>query len=90
MDLQYKGVNSRTGRAEWIERDLVRSTLPEGLVMEEWQVKQYIPFVEGIRACIGRDLTKDELNTVAWLAGYEQGTINNIMSLIKSANLQES
>ena len=85
MDLQYKGVNSRTGREEWIERDIARPTLPEGLVMEEWQVKQYKPFVEGIRACIGRDLTKDELNTVAWLAGYEQCTINNIMSLIKSA-----
>ncbi|OCZ50843.1 hypothetical protein [Dehalobacter sp. TeCB1] len=87
MDLQYKGVNSR-GRAEWIERDLARPTLPEGLVMEEWQVNQYIPFVDGIRSYIGRDLTKDELNTIAWLAGYEQSTINNIMSLIKAANLQ--
>jgi|GEM_PF-6674333 DnaJ-class molecular chaperone with C-terminal Zn finger domain len=39
--------------------------------MEEWQVNQYVPFVEGILACIGRDLTKEELNTVAWLAGSE-------------------
>jgi len=87
MDLHYKGVNSR-GRAEWFARDLARSHCPEGLVMEEWQVKQYRPFVEGIRSCIGRDLTKDELSTIAWLAGYEQSTIDNIMSLIKSANMR--
>ncbi|WP_280782342.1 hypothetical protein [Paenibacillus peoriae] len=31
MDLQYKGVNSRTGRVEWIERDLAPSTRPEGI-----------------------------------------------------------
>lgn len=85
MDLKYKGVNSRTGRVEWIERELACPTLPEGLVMQEWQVKQYIPFVKGIQAYIGRELTKDELHTVAWLAGYTQDTINSIMSLIKSA-----
>lgn len=90
MDLHYKGVNSRSGRKEWIERDLAPSTLPEGLVMEEWQVEQYIPFVEGIRTYIGRDLTKDELETIAWLAGYPQYTIDSIMSLIKSANLHGS
>lgn len=56
--------------------------------MEEWQVEQYKPFVEGIRVFIGRDLTKDELSTIAWLAGHEQSTIDNILSLIKSANLQ--
>ncbi|WJQ80971.1 hypothetical protein [Brevibacillus brevis] len=33
MDLQYKGVNKH-GRVEWIERDLVSSFRPEGLVME--------------------------------------------------------
>ncbi|WCF11587.1 hypothetical protein NDS46_30035 (plasmid) [Paenibacillus thiaminolyticus] len=88
MDLRYKGVNSRTGRVEWIERDLARPTRPEGLVMEEWHVEQYKPFVDGIRAYIGRDLTKDELSTIAWLAGYEQSTIDNILSLIKSAYLQ--
>jgi len=86
MDLHFKGVNSR-GRKEWFERDLARSFRPEGLIMEEWQVKQYIPFVEGIQVCIGRDLTKDELSTIAWLAGYEQGTIDGIMSLNKDANL---
>lgn len=89
MDLQYKGVNNRSGRKEWIERDLASSFRPEGLVMEEWQVDQYKPFVEGVRTCIGRDLTKDELSTIAWLAGYEQSTIDNIMSLIKSANLKD-
>ncbi|PZM61864.1 hypothetical protein [Paenibacillus dendritiformis] len=85
MDLQYKGVNNRTGRVEWIERDLARPTRPEGLVMEEWEVEQYKPFVEGIRECIGRDLTKGELSTIAWLSGYEQSTIDSIMSLILSA-----
>lgn len=84
MDLQFKGVNDR-GRAEWIERDLASPWRPEGLVMEEWQVEQYRPFVEGIQVCIGRDLTKDELSTIAWLAGYEQSTIDNIMSLINAA-----
>ncbi|WP_232055689.1 cytochrome P450 [Paenibacillus alvei] len=58
--------------------------------MEEWQVEQYKPFVEGIRACIGRDLTKDELSTIAWLSGSEQSTIANIMGLIKSANLHSN
>ncbi|MGW8823332.1 hypothetical protein ACWGNU_14515 [Paenibacillus lautus] len=87
MDLHYIGVNSR-GRKEWAERELVAPYRPEGLVMEEWQVDQYRPFVEGIRDCIGRDLTKDELSTIAWLAGYEQSTIDSVMILIKSANLQ--
>lgn len=86
MDLHYIGVNSR-GRKEWAERELAACYRPEGLIMEEWQVDQYRPFVEGIRACIGRDLTKDELSTIAWLAGYEQSTIDSVMSLIKSANL---
>lgn len=49
---------------EWIERDLASSFRPEGLIMEEWQVEQYRPFVHGIRDCIGRDLTKDELSTM--------------------------
>lgn len=88
MDLQYKGVNNRTGRKEWVERDLARSTRPEGLVMEEWQVEQYRPFVADIRDCIGRDLTKDELRIIAWLAGSDQSTIDIIMGLIKSANFQ--
>ncbi|KOR88757.1 hypothetical protein [Paenibacillus solani] len=86
MDLHYIGVNSR-GRKEWAERELAAPYRPEGLVMEEWKVEQYRPFVEGIRACIGRDLTKDELSTIAWLSGYEQSTIDSIMSLITSANL---
>lgn len=89
MDLHYKGVNSR-GRKEWFERDLARLHCPEGLIMEEWQVERYRPFVEGIRLCIGRDLTKDELSTIAWLAGYEQSTIDSIMSLIKSSNLHDA
>jgi|GEM_PF-1785411 len=86
MDLHYIGVNSR-GRKEWAERDLARSSCPDGLVMEEWQVEQYVPFVEGIRKYTGRDLTTEELGTIAWLAGYTQDTIDSIMSLIKSANL---
>ncbi|MFA4133287.1 MULTISPECIES: hypothetical protein [unclassified Brevibacillus] len=86
MDLQYKGVNKR-GRVECIELrlDLVSSFRSEGLVMEEWQVKQYRPFVQGIRDCIGRDLTKDELSTIAWLARYEQSTVDKIMGIIRAA-----
>lgn len=86
MNLEYKGVNSRSGRVEWIERDLVRPSRPEGLVMEEWQVKQYRPFVETIQSYIGREMTKDELSTIAWLSGYEQSAINNLLSLFKSAH----
>ncbi|MED1801758.1 hypothetical protein [Brevibacillus porteri] len=70
---------------EWIERDLASSFRPEGLVMEEWQVEQYRPFVHGIRECIGRDLTKDELSTIAWLAGSEQSTVDKIMGVIRAA-----
>lgn len=87
MDLHYKGINSRTGRVEWTERDLAAPIRPDGLIMEEWQVEQYRPFVEGIRACIGRDLTKEELSTIAWLAGYEKSTIASLMNIIESANL---
>ncbi|MBX4149538.1 hypothetical protein [Paenibacillus lautus] len=86
MDLHYIGVNSR-GRKEWAERELAAPYRQEGLIMEEWQVERYKPFVESVKDCIGRDLTKDELSTVAWLSGYEQSTIDNIMSIIKTANL---
>ncbi|OUQ87512.1 hypothetical protein B5G50_15480 [Brevibacillus brevis] len=88
MDLQYKAVNKR-GRVEWIEieieLELVSSLRPEGLIIEEWQVKQYRPFVHGIRDCIGRDLTEDELSTIAWLATYEQSTVDKIMGVIRAA-----
>lgn len=86
MDLHYKGINS-LGRAEWFERDLAAPYRPEGLIMEEWQVERYKPFVEGIRVCIGRNLSKDELSTVAWLAGLDPGTVDSVMSLIQAANL---
>lgn len=86
MDLHYIGVNSR-GRKEWAERELAAPYRPEGLIMEEWQVERYTPFVESVQVCIGRDLTKDELSTIAWLSGREPSTIDSIVSIIKSANL---
>jgi len=89
MDLKYKGVNDR-GRVEWVERDLATAYRPEGLVMEEWQVERYKPFVETVRACIGREPSKDELSTLAWLAGIDQSTIDSILSLIKSAASRQS
>ncbi|WP_199615571.1 hypothetical protein [Paenibacillus alkalitolerans] len=85
MKLQYKGVNNRSGRVEWVELDLASPFHPEGVVMEEWHVNQYRTFVEGIQSCIGRDLTKEELKTVQWLAGYEKSTTSKIMGIIKSA-----
>lgn len=78
MDLKYKGINNR-GRAEWVESDL-------GEVMEEWQLDQYRPFVESLQECIGRQLTKNELQTVLWLSGLEQRSINNIMSIVSAAH----
>ncbi|MNW70187.1 hypothetical protein D3C74_494040 [compost metagenome] len=55
--------------------------------MEEWQVERYKPFVEGITSCIGRDPSKEELSTIAWLTGLDPGTVDSVMSLIKAANM---
>jgi hypothetical protein len=84
MDLQYKGINSR-GRAEWLVVDLARPYRPDGLLMEEWQLEQYKRFLGSTQDCIGRELTKEELDTVAWLSGSDPCTIDSCMSIIKSA-----
>ncbi|MFD0717677.1 hypothetical protein [Paenibacillus sp. GCM10027626] len=84
MNLEYKGVNKH-GRVEWLEKDLVDSWYPEGRTLEEWHLRQYRPFVEGIQSTIGRELTKDELQTIHWLSGYEKSTISHIMGLITAA-----
>ncbi|MED4570978.1 hypothetical protein P9302_16060 [Brevibacillus agri] len=86
MNLQYKGVNSR-GRAEWVDLDIADSFNPEGVAMEEWVLLRYRPFVEETQAAIGRDLTKAELRTIHWLAGYDKSTIDNIMGIIKAAHM---
>nr|WP_204335863.1 hypothetical protein [Bacillus mobilis] len=78
VNLNYKGINNR-GHAEWVESDL-------GEVMEEWQLNQYTPFVESLQECIGRQLTKNELRTVFWLSGFEQISINNIVSIVSAAH----
>ncbi|HFJ9394647.1 TPA: hypothetical protein ACTZ6L_006393, partial [Bacillus cereus] len=78
MNLNYKGTNNQ-GRAEWIESDL-------GEVMEEWQLNQYRPFVEFLQEHISRQLTKNELRTILWLSGFEQSSINNIMSIVSAAH----
>ncbi|HDX9577672.1 TPA: hypothetical protein ROX88_001169 [Bacillus pseudomycoides] len=78
MDLKYKGINKR-GRAEWVESDL-------GEVIEEWQLNRYRPFVESLQECIGRQLTKNELRTALWLSGFEQSSINNIVSIVSAAH----
>lgn len=85
MNLKYKGVNDR-GRAEWVDLDLADSFHPEGVAMEEWEMLEYRPFVEGVQAMVGRDLTKAELRTILWLSGMEKSTINNIMGIIKNAH----
>ncbi|MHA7579008.1 hypothetical protein ACX12E_01310 [Paenibacillus vandeheii] len=41
-------MNSCSGRKEWAERELARFFRPDGLVMEEWQVEQYVPFMESV------------------------------------------
>lgn len=84
MNLKYIGINER-GRATWAELDLADKFRPQGRILEEWQVNQYRPFVEGIEKCIGRKLERDELSTVEWLSGYEQSTVDNIMNIIKTA-----
>ncbi|MEJ9125314.1 hypothetical protein P4I92_16540 [Bacillus cereus] len=78
MNLNYKGINNR-GCVEWVESDL-------GEVMEEWQLNQYRPFVESLQECIGRQLTKNELRTVLWLSGFEQSSINTILSIVSAAH----
>ncbi|WP_172369553.1 hypothetical protein [Sporosarcina jiandibaonis] len=85
MNLKYKGINKR-GRSEWIELDLISNYDPEGVVMEEWQVNQYRPLVEGIQVSIGREMTKKELSTVQWLSGSEKSSISNIMGIIYAAH----
>ncbi len=78
VDLKYKGINTR-GQAEWIESDL-------GEVMEEWKMNRYRSFVESLQASIGRQLTKNELRTVLWLSGFEQNTVNDIVSIVNAAH----
>ncbi|PRT27746.1 hypothetical protein [Bacillus wiedmannii] len=78
MNLAYKGINKQ-GHSEWIESDL-------GEVIEEWQMIRYRSFVESLQENIGRQLTKDELRTVLWLSGFEQNSINNIISIVRSAH----
>jgi len=83
MNLQYKGVNER-GRVEWVELDLADSLNPEGVVMEEWVLLRYRPFVEEIQTVIGRHLNKDELRTILWLSGFDQSTIKHIRGIIRA------
>ncbi|HDR5270486.1 hypothetical protein E8M24_21860 [Bacillus thuringiensis] len=78
MNLTYKGINKR-GQSEWIESDLDE-------VIEEWQMIRYRSFVESLQENIGRQLTKDELRTVLWLSGFEQNSINNIVSIVSAAH----
>lgn len=85
MDLQYKGIN-RKGRHEWFERDLAKPYQPDGKIMEDWEVEKYKPMVKTVTDCIGREPTKDELSILAWLSSSDNHTIDNIMSLIKSAH----
>lgn len=75
--MKYNGINKR-GDAEWIESDL-------GIVIEEWQMIRYRSFVESLQECIGRELKKNELQTVLWLSGFEQSSINDIVSIVNAA-----
>ncbi|MGR9635279.1 hypothetical protein ACU82A_30300 [Bacillus cereus] len=77
MNVKYKGINNQ-GCAQWVESDL-------GEVIEEWQMIRYRSFVESLQECIGRELTKNELQTVLWLSGFEQNSINNIVSIVSAA-----
>ncbi|MDA2610014.1 hypothetical protein PDQ29_27880 [Bacillus cereus] len=77
MNLKYNGINSR-GDAEWIELDL-------GKIMEEWQMIRYRSFVASLQENIGRQLTKNELQTILWLSGFEQSSINDIVSIVNAA-----
>lgn len=85
MNLKYKGINNR-GRSEWVEMDLISNSNPEGEFIEEWQLNRYRSFVESIETCIVRQLSKDELRAVLWLSGFEQSSINNIVSIISAAH----
>ncbi|WP_340395308.1 hypothetical protein [Paenibacillus sp. FSL E2-0177] len=84
MNLEYKGINDR-GRAEWVEKDLISSWFPEGKPLEESHLLCYRPFVEDIQSIISRELTKDELETIHWLSGYEESTIKTLKGLIAAA-----
>ncbi|MEC3226096.1 hypothetical protein P9027_29705 [Bacillus thuringiensis] len=54
--------------------------------MEEWQMKRYRLFVESLQESIGRQLTKNELRTILWLAGFEQNTVNDIINIVNAAH----
>ncbi|WP_255257996.1 hypothetical protein [Bacillus cereus] len=53
--------------------------------MEEWQMIRYRSFVESLQECIGRELKTNELQTVLWLSGFEQSSINDIVSIVNAA-----
>lgn len=48
-------------------------------------MERYIPLMDSVQACIGRSLTREEHDTIAWLSGLDGSTIDSILSLIKSA-----
>lgn len=87
MDLQYKGMNPRTRQVEWVDRDLSSRLYPDGLTMEATQAHRYRGFVQSVKPFIGRELTKRELSTIAWLAGFEQSSMDTILNLIETAAL---
>ncbi|MED3026267.1 MULTISPECIES: hypothetical protein [Bacillus cereus group] len=49
-------------------------------------MKRYRSFVESLQESIGRQLTKNESRTILWLAGYEQNTVNDIVSIVNAAH----
>ncbi|WP_020621166.1 hypothetical protein [Paenibacillus daejeonensis] len=44
--------------------------------------------IEAIQQAISRDLTAAERRTIEWLAGWENETQKNVMTLILAANWQ--
>ncbi|TXR62604.1 hypothetical protein DM800_20195 [Bacillus sp. AY18-3] len=54
--------------------------------MSGWKMKRYRSFVESLQESIGRQLTKNESRTILWLAGYEQNTVNDIVSIVNAAH----
>lgn len=73
MNLKYQGVNSR-GRKLWLDTDLNQE-------IEEWQKEHYEKCVTELEVMLNRKLSKNELQHILWLSGWDKSTIDTFRGL---------
>ena len=80
MNLKYQGVNSR-GRRAWLDTDLNQS-------MEEWQKEHYETCVTSLEEMLNRKLSKNELQHILWLSGWDKSTVDTFTALFRDLGMK--